>query len=279
MIGFILIGIPENISQLKLIEKKIMNFTQPCEQSISTYDEIYEKLILICDQPQKEEFERKKNFNEQKLFSKTVRDSNMRPVFPKNKNKQMSTTKKGFDKKNKNEQKENVENEDNSAKKNLMMNQLVQNAVVIEMKKYQNDMNNNKKDLKLIKNNKKREYLAENGITTSTEELTINDENSKIINDNNVDLDLKNQKRISDTSNQTKINNYLFHEDMKYNNIPPNSPKMKNKPEIEQFEYIIKINEEKKKLISEMRKTCKQDKYKTNERKNENKKRNNTIKC
>lgn len=142
------------------------------------------------------------------------------------------------------------------------MNQLVQNAVVIEMKKYQNDMNNNKKDLKLIKNNKKREYLAENGITTSTEELTINDENSKIINDNNVDLDLKNQKRISDTSNQTKINNYLFHEDMKYNNIPPNSPKMKNKPEIEQFEYIIKINEEKKKLISEMRKTCKQDKYK-----------------
>ena len=44
------------------------------------------------------------------------------------------------------------------------MNQLVQNAVVIEMKKYQNDMNNNKKDLKLIKNNKKREYLAENGL-------------------------------------------------------------------------------------------------------------------
>ena len=41
----------------------------------------------------------------------------MRPVFPKNKNKQMSTTKKGFDNKNKNEQKENVENEDNSAKK------------------------------------------------------------------------------------------------------------------------------------------------------------------
>ena len=61
MIGFILIGIPENISQLKLIEKKIMNFTQPCEQSISTYDEIYEKLILICDQPQKDKiFE--KNF-------------------------------------------------------------------------------------------------------------------------------------------------------------------------------------------------------------------------
>ena len=253
------------------IEKKVQKFNSfsNTQKNFNNNKKIiktksFQKNIILIEKDKriKEEFERKKNINEQKLFSKTVRDSNMRPVFPKNKNKQMSTTKKGFDNKNKNEQKENIENEDNSAKKNLMMNQLVQNAVVIEMKKYQNDMNNNKKDLKLIKNNKKREYLAENGITTSTEELTINDENSKIINDNNVDLDLKNQKRISDTSNQTKINNYLFHEDMKYNNIPPNSPKMKNKPEIEQFEYIIKINEEKKKLISEMRKTCKQDKYK-----------------
>ena len=238
------------------IEKKVQKFNSfsNTQKNFNNNKKIiktksFQKNIILIEKDKriKEEFERKKNINEQKLFSKTVRDSNMRPVFPKNKNKQMITTKKGFDNKNKNEQKENVENEDNSAKKNLMMNQLVQNAVVIEMKKYQNDMNNNKKDLKLIKNNKKREYLAENGITTSTEELTINDENSKIINDNNVDLDLKNQKRISDTSNQTKINNYLFHEDMKYNNIPPNSPKMKNKPEIEQFEYIIKINEEKKK--------------------------------
>ena len=52
--GFILIGIPENISQLKLIEKKMMDFTQPCEQGISLYDNINEKLTLICDKPQKE---------------------------------------------------------------------------------------------------------------------------------------------------------------------------------------------------------------------------------
>ena len=54
IIGFILIGIPENISQLKLIEKKLLDFTQPCEQSITPYDLIYEKLNLICDQPPKE---------------------------------------------------------------------------------------------------------------------------------------------------------------------------------------------------------------------------------
>ena len=59
LIGFILIGIPENITQLKLLEKKLMNFTQPCEQSISLYDSIYEKLTLICDQPQKENLSEK----------------------------------------------------------------------------------------------------------------------------------------------------------------------------------------------------------------------------
>ena len=53
--GFILIGIPESISQLKLLEKKLIDFTQPCEQSISPFDNIYEKLTLICDKPLKEQ--------------------------------------------------------------------------------------------------------------------------------------------------------------------------------------------------------------------------------
>ena len=54
IIGFILIGIPENISQLKIMEKKIMEFTQPCEKGMETYDLINEQLLFICDQPQKE---------------------------------------------------------------------------------------------------------------------------------------------------------------------------------------------------------------------------------
>ena len=44
----------------------------------------------------KEENQRKKNINEQKLFSKTVRESNMRPIFPKNKNRQLNLTKNCF---------------------------------------------------------------------------------------------------------------------------------------------------------------------------------------
>ena len=174
----------------------------------------------------------------------------MRPVFPKNKKQQMNNTKIAFYDKNKNEKKIIEENEDIFMKKNLMMEQLVQNAVVIEMKKIQNDlMNNNKKNIEEIKNIKKREYLEENGITTSTEELTINDD------DNKIDInEQKNKKRQSDISSQIKINNYLYQEDITKNNIPPISPKMKNKPEIEQFEFINKINQEKKKLLSEMKK-------------------------
>jgi hypothetical protein len=212
----------------------------------------FQKNIILIEKDKKikEENIKKKNINEQKLFSKTVRDSNMRPVFPKNKIKQMNMTKNGFYDKNKNERKISEENEEFIMKKNLMMEQLVQNAVVIEMKKIQNDlMNNNKKNLEEIKNIKKREYLEENGITTSTEELTINDD------DNKIDInEQKNKKRPSDASSQIKINNYLFQEDMTKNNIPPISPKLKNKPEIEQFEFINKINQEKKKLLSEMKK-------------------------
>ena len=54
IIGFILIGIPNNISQLKIMEKKLMEFTQPCEKGISKFNDINDKLLFICDQPQKE---------------------------------------------------------------------------------------------------------------------------------------------------------------------------------------------------------------------------------
>ena len=250
-------NLDKKIQKFNSFSKTQKNFNNNNKQIIKTKS-FHKNIILIeKDKKLKEEYERKKNLNEQKLFSKTVRDSNMRPVFPKNKNKQMTLTKNEFYDKNKNENKKNKENEDFEIKKNLMMNQLVQNAVVVEMKKYQNDLNGNKKNLELIKNNKKREYLEENGITTSTEELTINGENDKIINENN---EQKNKKRIYDTSSHAKINNYLYQEDMIKNNNIPISPKIKNKPEIEQFEYIIKINEEKKKLISEMRKIYHQNK-------------------
>ena len=135
-----------------------------------------------------EEKERKKNIKEQKLFSKTVRESNMRPIFPKNKNKQFNMTKNAFNNNKKihtevenihKEKKIEHENENKKTqesskeleiKKINLMNKLVENAVTIEIKKYQNVKSKN--SIESIKNNKKREYLEENGISTSAEDIT-----------------------------------------------------------------------------------------------------------
>ena len=49
MIGFILINFPNNSVQSKLMEKYLMDLIQPCEQSISDFDIINDKLLFICD--------------------------------------------------------------------------------------------------------------------------------------------------------------------------------------------------------------------------------------
>ena len=141
----------------------------------------------------KEENERKKNINEQKLFSKTVRESNMRPIFPKNKNRQLNLTKNCFSIRHTNNENEKshlnrVKEKENSKEevidKNKVMNQLIENAVAIEIKKYQNEKPKN--TMEAIKNAKKRECLEENGITTSSETTENENEKNEKLNDENM---------------------------------------------------------------------------------------------
>ena len=217
-------------------------------------------ILIEQDQKLKEEKERKKNINEQKLFSKTVRESNMRPVFPKNKNRQFNLTKNCFNIKNccnENEhinlnrekrEKEKENSKEQEIKKSIIMNQLVENAVAIEIKKYQNNKSS-KNSIEAIKNAKKRECLEENGITTSTEEITENENNNEVNNENTQE---KNRKKLSNIL-FSKTNNFISPEDITHPNMPPfqsNQPKTKNKPYIEQFEFLQKIKEEQKKLIA-----------------------------
>ena len=49
MIGFILVNFPNNSEQSKLMEKNLMDLVQPCEQGISDFDIINDKLLFICD--------------------------------------------------------------------------------------------------------------------------------------------------------------------------------------------------------------------------------------
>ena len=230
-----------------------------------------ENIVLIeKDRKIKEEKEKIKNIKEQKLFSQTVRQSNMRPIFPKNKNKQFNLTKNGFNKNNKtneiektndinkekNNEKENIK--EIEIKKNIIMNQLVENAVAIEIKKYQNK--NNKLSIETIKNNKKREYLEENGITTSTEEITEiekENKNNELNNENNQEKEKKKLQNII----IPKHNNFISPEDITRQNINIVNNKIKNKPSIEQFEFLLKIKEEQKKLISTQKKDTSFNKY------------------
>ena len=133
--------------------------------------------------------------------------------------------------------------------KNKVMNQLIENAVALEIKKYQNEKPKN--TIEVIKNAKKRECLEENGITTSSETT----ENEKDEKQSDEIINEKNKKKSSNIS-IPKHNNFIFPEDMTY--TPSNSnipfPKAKNKPYIEQFEFIQKIKEEQKKFISAPRK-------------------------
>ena len=54
MIGFVIINFPNTFEQSKLIEKKMINFIQPCEHNKSYFDDINDKLLLLCDKEQKD---------------------------------------------------------------------------------------------------------------------------------------------------------------------------------------------------------------------------------
>ena len=211
-----------------------------------------ENIVLIEKNNKiKEENQRKKNIKDQQLFSKTVRESNMRPVFPKNKNRQFNSTNNEFNKKKSNikeneKGKENINKEINDKKiynneqdikKNMLKKQLIENAVTMELKKYQNIENNK------IKSNKKREYLEENGFTTISNEETTEKENK----DNSDSFNENNHEKVKKESTKIilKNTNYIFPEDLIDKNL---IPKSKKKLLIEQVEYLKKIKEEQKKL-------------------------------
>ena len=80
------------------------------------------------------------NINEQKLFSKTVRESNMRPVFPKNKNRQFNLTKNCFNIKNCCNENEhiNLNREKREKEKENSKEQEIKKSIIKSILKYYN---------------------------------------------------------------------------------------------------------------------------------------------
>ena len=145
------------------------------------------------------------------------------------------------------------------------MKQLVQNGVVNEIKKFQNKNKLKQKDKKDKNEERKREILENIGLTldlsddedkndtnkNNTNKSNKNEENSKNAENNNIN----NKKFLSKTTRSfyPKINNYMSSLD-EYNNEEKEKEKInqlrtkKIKPSVNPFEYINKINNEKKKL-------------------------------
>ena len=208
------------------------------------------------------------NKQNEQILSKTVREFKKRPLIINNKdiNKEQETnnkSKNSLDEKKIHKGKQNiiknsklynkVKNEDSKEQeeqKIIKMKQLVENGVVNELKKLEKKMKIQKKDNKI---ERKKEVLENQGLPLNyfneEDEEERKAESYNHINNNN-DINYLNRQFMSKSTRgfYPKINKYLFpleknnNEEYNMNHI-----KEKKKPSINQFEFINKINSEKKK--------------------------------
>ena len=220
---------------------------------------------IFYEEKEKESFPNKKfKIAEQKLFSSTVRESNKRPIFPKNeKMKNCYKTKNGFGIKYKNikEVNKNEENKEDEKKykeeKIKYMNKLYENGIANEIRKYQEEKKLTPKELL---NERKKVLLFDNGIEFENELNNIEEEgnmneeikeeeNSK----NNVENNIMKSKTPSNYNllkSQIEFNHNIISLDNDINVKSPKEKKKTYKQKINQFEFINKIRKEHQKISS-----------------------------
>ena len=218
------------------------------------------------------------NKSNKQIFNKTVREFNKRPNIMNNINiKEINNKMKNSTDERKTRQKIGSQNiiknsklynkinkedsKEQEEQKLIRMKQLVQNGVVSEIKKLENKIKIQKKDTKF---ERKKEVLENQGLPMNifneeneeekkpeSNNNSTNKLNSEINNNNNYINNINKQFLSKSTRGfYPRINNYLFPED-KYNHEEEeyiNQIKEKKKPSVNQFEFINKINSEKRKL-------------------------------
>ena len=200
---------------------------------------------------------KKPKIEEIKLFSKTVRESNKRPIFPKTE-KHKNSSKNTFWKKNNNIENKN-QNEDKEKKlredKYRHMNELYENGIANEIRKYNVEK---KMTAKELFNEKKKVCLLDNGIELEGELNNIEEEGNmseeikeEELSKNNADENINTKKHKS--SNKLYKSQIEFnHNILSLNNFGMQSKTTKNKkinkPHVDQFSFIKKIKQEQQKL-------------------------------
>ena len=173
------------------------------------------------NQKEKENNPRTKKYNlaDKKLFSKTVRESNKRPIFPKNREKMKNCyqTKNNFGIKYKNLHEINKNQEENDKKyqeeKNKYINQLYENGIANEIRKYQVEKKMTPKE---ILNERKKVLLIDNGIELENELNNIEEEanmNEEIKEEENS----KNNIEHNIIKSKTPSHNNLFKSQIEFN--------------------------------------------------------------
>ena len=220
---------------------------------------------------------KKLNNTDKKLFSKTVRDFNKRPVFRKNgdKIKNSYQTKNGFGLDNMNGQEVNKNQEDSKVLEDIKyeyMKKLYKNGIENEIRKYQIEKKMTPKELQ---NERKKVCLLDNGIEIENELNDIQEEGN--LNEEIKEEELSNniEENIVIKS-KSPTNNSLLKSQIEINNNNNNmasldnqsiiSPKIKKiyKSPVNQFEFIKKIKKEQQKLSGSITKQNSKKKITTN---------------
>ena len=199
---------------------------------------------------------KKPNFEDIKLFSKTVRESNKRPIFPKTE-KHKNNEKNAFWKNDNDNNNNNIDEEKEKKireEKYLLMNELYENGIANEIRKYQEK----KFTPKEILNERKKECLLDNGIELENDLNNIEEEGnmSEEIKEEEIS---KNHADVNINIRKNKSSNKLYKSQIEFNhdyislhNFGIQSMTTKNKkvykPHVDQFGYIKKIKKEQQKL-------------------------------
>ncbi len=199
---------------------------------------------------------KKPNFEDIKLFSKTVRESNKRPIFPKTE-KHKNNEKNAFWKNDNDNNNNNIDEEKEKKireEKYLLMNELYENGIANEIRKYQEK----KFTPKEILNERKKECLLDNGIELENDLNNIEEEGNmseeikeEEISKNHADVNINIRKNKS-SNKLYKSQIELNHDYISLHNFGIQSMTTKNKkvykPHVDQFGYIKKIKKEQQKL-------------------------------
>ena len=206
---------------------------------------------------------KKPNFEDIKLFSKTVREFNKRPIFPKTE-KYKNTAKNGFwkgnnknNKKNQNEEKEKKMKDD----KLKYMNELYENGIANEIRKYNVEKKMTPKEMF---NERKKVCLIDNGVELEEELNNIEEEGNmseeikeEEISKNNADENINNRKNKSYSNKLYKSQIEFNHNIISLQHFNNQSMTTKNKkvykPHVDQFGYIKKIKKEQQKLYENVK--------------------------